>query len=199
MSGRDLYKMIENLNHKIKKLDNQIKNKTFNIIPNTNTNIKTNTNTNTNTNIFRAYGIIYPKSYDKNKRYIGLLFDENFNDFTSENNEDIKNKLPFIKLSNGNNIINYSVNIDIDDNTLNQQIGSIGLGIKDKTTSKVRIIKGSKIIFDLDNKNSINNKININNTILYASESGEELCMIVELGPKCKIISSKSLIKILSI
>ena len=53
---------------------------------------------------------------------------------------------------------------EIDDNTLNQQIGSIGLGIKDKITSKVRIIKGSKIIFELNNKNSINNKITINNT-----------------------------------
>ena len=114
MSGGDLYKMIEKLNHKIKKLDNQVKNKNWNIIPETNKNF--------NNNIFRAYGIIYPKSYDKNKRYIGLLFDENFNDFTSENNEDIKNKLSFIKLSKGNNTINYSINIEIEDNILNQQL-----------------------------------------------------------------------------
>jgi hypothetical protein len=196
MSGGDLYKMIEKLNHKIKKLDNQVKNKNWNIIPETNKNF--------NNNIFRAYGIIYPKSYDKNKRYIGLLFDENFNDFTSENNEDIKNKLSFIKLSNGNNTINYSINIEIDDN-INQQIGSIGsigsiaLGIKEKSNSKVRIIKGSKILFELNNKNSINNKITINNTILYSSQPGEELCMIAELNSKSKIISSKSLIKILTI
>jgi hypothetical protein len=197
MSNRDLYKMIENLNYKIKKLDNQIKNKNFNIIP---SNIKNSSQNISNT--FKAYGILYPKTYDKNKRYIGLLFDENFNDFSSENNSNTTTKLPFIKLSSGSNIINYSLNIEIDNN-INQNnqthIYSISLGIKEKSNSKVRIIKGSKVFFDLNNKNIINNKITINNTILYSSQLGEELCMVVELGPKCKINSSKSLIKILTL
>ncbi len=196
MSNRDLYKMIENLNYKIKKLDTQIKNKNFNIIP---SNVKNSTQN--ITNIFKAYGILYPKTYDKNKRYVGLLFDENFNDFSSDNNSNTTSKLSFIKLSNGSNIINYSLNIDIDNNiqTQNNPVYSISLGIKEKSNSKVRIIKGSKIFFESNNKNIINNKITINNTILYSSQLGEELCMIVELGPKCKINSSKSLIKILTL
>ena len=194
MSNRDLYKMIENLNYKIKKLDTQMKNKNFNIIPSNTKNIS---------NTFKAYGIQYPKTYDKNKRYTGLLFDENFNDFSSENNSNTTTKLPFIKLSNGSNVINYSLNIEIDSNIISQNnqfnIYSISLGIKEKSNSKVRIIKGSKVFFDLNNKNIINNKITINNTILYSSQLGEELCMIVELGSKCKINSSKSLIKILTL
>ncbi len=196
MSNRDLYKMIENLNYKIKKLDTQVKNKNFNIMP---SNLKNSTQN--ITNIFKAYGILYPKTYDKNKRYVGLLFDENFNDFSSDNNSNTTSKLSFIKLSNGSNIINYSLNIDIDNNiqSPNNPVYSISLGIKEKSNSKVRIIKGSKIFFESNNKNIINNKITINNTILYSSQSGEELCMIVELGPKCKINSSKSLIKILTL
>ncbi len=200
MSNRDLHKMIENLNYKIKKLDTQIKNKNFNIIP-TSTNSKNTSNT---SNLFKAYGILYPKTYDKNKRYVGLLFDENFNDFSSENNSNTTTKLPFIKLSNGSNIINYSLNIDIENNlnnlnNSNTQVYSISLGIKEKSNSKVRIIKGSKVFFESNNKNIINNKITINNTILYSSQLGEELCMVVELGSKCKINSSKSLIKILTL
>ncbi len=194
MSNRDLYKMIENLNYKIKKLDTQIKNKNFNIIPSNTKNSSPNTS-----NTFKAYGILYPKTYDKNKRYVGLLFDENFNDFSTDNNSNTMNKLPFIKLSNGSNVINYSLNIDIDNSSSNTQVYSISLGIKEKTNSKVRIIKGSKVFFDSNNKNIINNKITINNTILYSSQLGEELCMIVELGSKCKINSSKSLIKILTL
>lgn len=199
MSTRDLYKMIENLNHKIKKLDSQVKNKNFNLLPNP---IKS-----SNQTIFRAYGINYPKTYDKNKKYVGLLFDENFNDFTSENNDSSNSKIPFIKLSNGNNIINYSFIVDIEDNKLTNQfaiqsiqsnlMSSISLGIREKSNSKVKIIKGSKITFDI--KNQINNKIVINNTIIYNSNAGEELCMIAELNPKCKINSGKSLFKILTI
>lgn len=195
MSNRDLYKMIENLNHKIKKLDTQIKNKNFNIIP-SNTNYK-----NSNSYQFKAYGIVYPKTFDKNKRYVGLLFDENFNDFSSDNNTNSVTRLPFIKLSLGSNIINYSISIEIEENKLTSQtqVYSIALGIKEKSNGKVRIIKGSKIFFDFNNKNISNNKITINNTILYMSQSGEELCIIVELGSKCKINSSKSLIKILTL
>lgn len=190
MSTRDLYKMIENLNHKIKKLDAQVKNKNFNLGSNSKTSCST---------YFRAYGIAYPKTFDKNKKYVGLLFDENFNDFTSENNLDSNSKLPFIKLSYGKNIINYSISVDIDDIQNNKNnICSLSLGIKEKSNSKVRIIKGSKLTWD-SKIQSQSNKVVINNTIIYSSQLGEELCMIVELNPKCKINSSKSLFKILTI
>lgn len=191
MSTKDLYKMIDNLNLKINKLDSMVKNKKFSLGTGSVSKIS-------NPSLFRAYGINYPKIFDKNKKYIGLLFNENFNDFTSDNNLNSDSKLSFIKLSNGNNIINYSINVDIDESKFNNlnNICSVSLGIKEKFNSKVRIIKGSKISWDIK---SNSNKIVINNTIIYNSQLGEELCIIAELNPKCKINSSKSLFKILTI
>ncbi len=214
MSNRDLYKMIDNLNHKIKKLDYQIKNKNFTFLPSNNGNNNKQQIISNSINNFKAYGINYPKTYDKNKKYIGLLFDENFNDFSSDNNNNSGEKLPFIKLSGGNNIINYSLAIEIDNSSIENYINhkkslnniitpenySVSLGIREKSNSKVRIIKGSKLLFDLTEKNPIiGDKITINNTILYLSKPGEELCMIVELGSKFKILPGKSLIKILTL
>jgi hypothetical protein len=185
-NNKDLYKLIENLNLKIKKLDTQIKSKPISSL----NNIQNNT-------IIKAYSISYPNNHDKNKKYIGLMFDENFDDFSTETNISSKNKSPFIKLKKGNNIINYSLCLDID-NFNSNQLNYICLGIKDKTSSKVRIIKGSKYIFNLNNKYQIiNDKLIINNTIIYMSDNNEELCMITDLTSKSKINSSKSLIKIL--
>jgi hypothetical protein len=128
------------------------------------------------------------------------MFDDNFNDFSSETNDKSKNKISFLKLRKANNIINYSLCIDVNELSSTQTVNSICLGIREKNSSKVRLIKGSKYIFDLTNKSIIfNDKIIINNTIIYMSEDAEELCMIADLNPKCKINSSKSLIKILSL
>jgi hypothetical protein len=191
MSNKDLYKMIDNLNLKINKLDTLVKNKNFSLETRSITKMS-------NQSLFRAYGINYPKIFDKNKKYIGLLFNENFNDFTSDNNLNSDSKLSFIKLLNGNNVINYSINVDIDESKFNNlnNICSVSLGIKEKFNSKVRIIKGSKMSWDIK---SNSNKIVINNTIIYNSQLGEELCIIAELNPKCKINSAKSLFKILTI
>jgi hypothetical protein len=188
MSNKELYKLIENLNIKIKKLDNQIKNKSI-------------INKSTSNTILKAYSISYPKNHDNNKKYIGLLFNENFDDFSTDDNKSSNNKISFIKLLKGNNIINYSLCIDINEINLSQQItNSIYLGIKDKISSKIRIIKGSKCNFDLNNKYLIiNDKIIINNTIIYTSNDNDELCMIIDINSKYKINSSKSLIKILSL
>ncbi len=196
MNNKDLHKLIEGLNTKIKKLENQIKNNTIGIV---NKNIPVN-NVNTTQSQIKAYSISYPKYHDKNKKYIGLMFDDNFNDFSSESNDKSKNKVSFLKLRKGNNIINYSISIDISDVPTNQTINSVCLGIREKNSSKVRLIKGSKYIFDLSNRSNIyNDKITINNTIIYMSEDLEELCMIADLSSKCKILQSKSLIKIMSL
>lgn len=190
MNNKDLQKLIEGLNTKIKKLENQLKNQTIGIV---NKNIPS-------TCLIKAYSISYPKNHDKNKKYIGLMFDDNFNDFSSESNDKSKNKVPFIKLRKSNCVINYSVCIDINDIPSSPTINSICLGIREKNSSKVRLIKGSKYVFDLSNKSIIlNDKITINNTIIYMSEDFEELCMIADLNSKCKINASKSLIKIFSL
>ncbi len=194
MNNKDLHKLIDGLNTKIKKLENQIKNNTINIV-----NKNTPVNSPSQSQI-KAYSISYPKYHDKNKKYIGLIFDDNFNDFSSESNIGSKNKVSFLKLRKGNNIINYSICIDISDIPTNQTINSVCLGIREKNSSKVRLIKGSKYIFDLANKSNIyNDKITINNTIIYMSEDLEELCMIADLNSKCKINQSKSLFKIMSL
>ncbi len=192
MSNKDLHKLIEGLNIKIKKLDSQVKSNIINIV---NRNPISNTSS-----VIKAYTISYPKNHDKNKKYIGLMFDDNFNDFSSDSNEKSKNKTSLIKMKRGNNIINYSVTIDLDEVSNISNTNSICLGIKEKNSSKVKIIKGSKYIFDISNKSTIiGNKIILNNTIIYMSQDGEELCMIADLNFKCKIIQSKSLIKILTL
>ena len=190
MNNKDLHKLIEGLNTKIKKVENQVKNKTIEIV---NKNIP-------KISLIKGYSISYPKNNDKNKKYIGLLFDDNFNDFSSESKDKSKSKLSFIKLKKSNCIINYSICVDVIEISSIPTLNSVCLGIREKNSSKVRLIKGSKCIFDLANKSIIlNDKIIINNTIIYMSEDSEELCMIADLNCKCKINSSKSLIKIFSL
>jgi hypothetical protein len=198
MNNKDLHKLIEGLNTKIKKLESQVKNNTINIV---------NKHTPNNQNYIvghpssiKAYSISYPKNHDKSKKYIGLMFDDNFNDFSTDSDPKSKNKISFIKMKKANNIINYSICVDIMEIPTNSCVHSISLGIREKNSSKVRLIKGSKYSFDLSNKDNIfGDKLIINNTIIYMSEESEELCMIADLSPKCKINHSKSLIKIMSL
>jgi hypothetical protein len=97
-------------------------------------------------------------------------------------------------------IINYSIQIEIlnDGNKKNKHNNSISLGIKSKNDSKINIIKGSKCLFNFSNIND-NNKIQINNTVLYMGNGDEELCMIGEFYFNYNIIFQKSIIKILFI
>ncbi len=104
-SFQNLNKLIENLNLKIKKLDGELKSKPVKLSYQTNQNKNIN-NPNLSV-IIKAYSISHPRPVDQNKKYIGLMFDENFNDFTSENSGGSNNKISFIKLKPGNNIINY--------------------------------------------------------------------------------------------
>jgi hypothetical protein len=170
---KDIYKLIDNLKIRIKKLDTLRRNSYF----------------------IKSYNISLPTH--NNKIFIGLLFDENFNDFCT-NSENSNTKISFIKLK-GSTIINYSLLLLIDKIPEVHTICSICFGIK-TDQSKVRIIKGSKYIFDISNKNNlVNNQIIINNTIIYSANMHDELCMIAVLHDKCKIITKKSIIKVYTI
>jgi hypothetical protein len=205
---KNLYKLIDELNQQIKKLDNG----NFKIEPK----IKTKTiikpivkSISNNSNIINSYSLIYTKN-NTNKKYVALFFDENNNIYDSDNSIKINsnNLKSFIKLTKSNILINYLISIELEEIPTKSFIGCIFFGIKTNSSSKVKIIKGSKIHFDFINYPISNNKINISNTILYNSlscnnyenyENYENLCMIVNLPEYANINSSKSILKILSL
>lgn len=131
------------------------------------------------------------------KKYIGLLFDSNFNNFESDDNSGNKNLIPFIKLHKSNIIINYNIQLELKHIVLTSVICSIALGIKNKSESKIKIIKGTRQIFDIYNSKIIMGSINLSNTSIYMAEGNEELFMVANLNSVCKINSKKSLIKLL--
>jgi hypothetical protein len=197
---KKLYNQIDKLNNKIKKLESS-----FNIkksIENTNSNLP---NNNFKSSALLSYRIHLPKETYSNKKYIGLMFDNNLNNYNSDdnlNNSDeknigSKNLSSFIKLNKSNIIMNYSIQLEIDFTPIDTILCSIALGIRTIIDSKIRIIKGTKYTFDLTNSNIINNKFIITNNILYSSEDGEELCIIADFGSNCIINSKKSIIKLL--
>ena len=146
-------------------------------------------------NKIKTYRISLPKKYSK--KYIGLLFDDSFNDNVSDEKSDtdyIKQK-SILRLDNDcNYIINYSIQLKIESSNLNEN-SFFSLGIKEKNNKNIRIIKGSKQQFN-NKAMVINNSILVNNTIIFTSENDQELCLIAEIGPDVKIINKKSLIKI---
>jgi len=172
---KNLYKLIDGLNNKIKKLEN---------------------NKIRSQSIIESYRIHYPKENLSNKKYIGLLFDNNINNFDCDNNSDEKPLSSFIKLKKSNILINYYIQLELDSTPLSSVICSISIGIKTKSESKIKIIKGTKQYFDLSNNLIINNRITISNTIVYMSDLGEELCIIGEFNSCCIPNSKKSLLKI---
>ncbi len=150
------------------------------------------------TNKIKAFRISLPQKYSK--KYIGLLFDDCDNDDYSDNELDsnTSTKKSFIKLSNYSNyIVNYSIHLKIETNNI-IDYSFFSIGIKEKNNKNIRIIKGSKQQFI--NKNiAINNNIIINNTVIFSSDKEQELCLIAELGSDVKVISKKSIIKIVQI
>lgn len=209
---KNIYKSIDGLNNKIKKLEN-----IFSHITNDKSNdleyylvddVKKNSLSHTQniTSFLESYQIVHPKETYSAKKYIGLMFDSNFNNFESDDNTGNKNLIPFIKLGkkeNGNKniIINYLVQFELNYTPLSSNICSLAIGIKTKSDSKIKIIKGSKHIFDLANTPNLSksNYYTISNIIIYGCENiqEEELCMIVDIGNSCKVNSKKSFIKLL--
>ena len=185
-----LFKLVDNLNIKIKKLENYCKNKqSINKM-----------------NIISTYRISYPQITNKNsKKIVGLLFDQNFlKDLNSESDDVLSdsNKLSFIKLKKCNYIINYSITLKI--NTIIKEscidtISTFSLGIRELNgNNKIKIIKGSKFQCDIT-LNTIDGYIIINNTIIYDSVDIQELCLITTLSKYCNIINKKSIIKVLTL
>jgi len=201
----DIYNLIDNLKSHIKKLDinkNHIKNNDHKDHEKTH-----------KLNIMKTFRVCNPCNI-KNKKYIGLLFDNNFDQLKDDEDINIENCASFIKLKRSNNIINYSITFDIKEELPIDTTGTLlsnilkdettcnyclTLGIKDKKSSKIRIIKGSKNIFNLSTVVIVNNKFIVNSTILYSSNDDDELCLIAELDDKLTVNSKKSLIKILMI
>ena len=105
-----------------------------------------------------------------NKKYIGLQFNDNFNNNINDNKT-------FIKLKEKNNIISYYLTIKIDDNYKNnKEYFSFSLGIK--INNKIKTIKNSKTFYSLNN--IIENQITVSNTSIYSSKENQELCLIVK-------------------
>ena len=193
-NSQNLYKLIDNLKNKIKNLD-KIKSfdkfKTFD---------KSGLNKNicVTNSVINSYRIFNPKNNTTNKKYMALLFDDNFNDFESDSSNNNKNLMSFIKLSSGNIIINYSIIIEISSKPKQNTYCSLALGIKSIYDGKIKIIKGSKYVFD-SSLDTIEDKIQINNTLLYVCSEDEELCIISEFYNTCSVNYKKSLIKTLNL
>lgn len=195
--NKNLYKLIEDLNQQIKKLDdsnlsieskNKIKNKTKTIIkpiP---------------LNPIHIYSLVYIKN-NTDKKYVALFFDENNYLYDSDNSQKINNNnlLSFIKLNKSNILINYYILIELEQVPKNSTQCCIFIGIKTNSSTKIKIIKGSKIQYDLSTCPISNNKIYISNTIIHNSSSDENLCIIVNLPQCANINNSKSIIKILQL
>lgn len=188
---KKLYKQINDLNNKIKKLENVVGNKKQS------QNYKNIYNNYKSTLL--SYRVHFPKETYSNKKYIGLKFNDNFNEFDSDEKSNTKNLLSFIKLIKSNVIINYTIQLELNYTPLNSIPCSIAIGIKTTTDSKIKIIKGTKYNFDLLNANTIENKLVISNNVLYSAEDNEELCIIADFdsGSNCVVDNKKSIIKLL--
>jgi hypothetical protein len=198
---KKLYNQIDKLNNKIKKLELSINDKKQNFLTHPN---KTLSNQTSKSSLI-SYRIHFPKDSYSNKKYIGLKFESNLNDYDSDEKSLDKNLIPFIKLLKSNVIINYNILLELNFTPIESILCTIAVGIKSQLTtdSKIRIIKGTKFIFDLAGSNIIDNKLNITNNILYCANENDELCMIIDFdcgsNSNCIINSKKSIIKLLFI
>lgn len=181
MSNNQISKLVENLKTKIKKLETQTKINKLN-----------------GSNEIQTYRIHTPITINSSKKYVGLLFSNNYE--SSSDITDSKDSISFIKLGKNNNIINYSITLKVESKNKDierDNISTFSLGIRDGN-NKIKIIKGSKVQYDI-NKDTIDGHIIINNTILYEALENQELCLIVNISKKCTLVNKKSIIKILNL
>lgn len=173
MSNNQITKLVDNLKNKIKKLET----KTAKI------------------NEIQTYRIHTPNPNNSSKKYVGLLFNNNYESSTeiSDSNDSIS----FIKLGKNNNIINYSITLKVDNKDTKDNICTFSLGIRDGN-NKIKIIKGSKVQYDIM-KDAVDGNIIVNNTTLYEALENQELCLIANISKKCSLINKKSIIKILNL
>ena len=175
-NDNDIYKLLESNNEKIKILENYNQK-----------NLK-----------IRIFNIYSPTSEDNSKKFLGLLFNENNNlkkNFNNNETDIIKNK-SFIKLNKNINLINYSISFKNNDKD-NNSTCNIYIGIKDKKTNKINLLKGGRSTYN--NRLIVDDNIIINYTTLYVSEINDELCILINLNTKFKIINDKSILRIINL
>lgn len=194
---KNLYKLIDGLNNKIKNLELCQEKNQNNINKNNINRQQKEESKNVLASKIESYRIQSSNEIVSTKKYIGLMFDSNFNNFETDENSGNKNLSTFIKLPKSNIIINYLIQLELNYTPLSSTICSIALGIRSKTDYKIKIIKGTRQIFDITNCHVILGTINLTNTTIYMSEGDEELCMIADLGSVSKVNPRKSLIKLL--
>ena len=189
MNKDDINKLLENLKSEIRKMDILCKKKS-------------------QLSEINTFRISSPSINNKNsnKRYIGLLFDNEFNQLinseeTGQNST--TNKKSFLKLKRSNYIINYCVTIKIDEQEINN-FCFISLGIRDENSSdftsgnKIHMIKGSRQKFSIKHL-LVDGMITIKDTIIYQAEENQQLCLIANFGKKNKLLENKSILKIYSL
>ena len=176
MNNNQISKMVDNLKNKIKKIEHNNK-----ILK---------------SNQMQTYRIHTPTT-NNSKKYMGLLFNNSYDNSTEIT--DSKNSINFIKLYKHNNIINYSITIKVDTKNIkdNDTICTFSLGIRDGN-NKIKIIKGSKVQYDIK-KDVIDGVIIVNNTTMYEASNNQELCLIANIGKNCSLVNKKSIIKILNL
>lgn len=201
---KNLYKLIDGLNNKIKNLESDIlirsgneKNKLTIVNEYTNGNEKDIKSNGDIKSKIESYKILSPSDFVSTKKYIGLMFDNNFNNFETDENSGGKNLLSFIPIPKSNIVINYFIQLELNYTPLTSVICSLALGIRSKSDSKIKIIKGTRQIFDVSNCTCILGTINLTGNSIYMCGGDEELCMIGDLGNICKVNPKKSLIKLL--
>ena len=140
---------------------------------------------------FMTKKINIPSNLDKNKKYIGLQFNDDFEKNTIDNNKS------FIKIIKQNHIINYHINIKLDKcYEKSKEYFSFTLGIKEN--NKIKPIKSSRTFCRLDS--AIDKQLTISNTTIYLSNKNQELCLIAEFPSNCgKISFEKGILNVLSL
>jgi len=177
MNNNQLSKLVDNLKNKIKKIEAQART--------------------TKNNEIQTYRIHVPISNNSSKKYVGLLFNNNYEASTEITSS--RDSISFIKLNKYNNIINYSITLKIDskDTRDKDNICTFSLGVRDGN-NKIKIIKGGKVQYDVT-KDVVDGNIIVNNTTIYESLENQELCLIANISKKCTLINKKSIIKILNL
>ena len=135
--------------------------------------------------------ITTPHNLDKNKKYIGLQFSDNFEKNNNDNNKS------FITLRTKYHIITYFLNIKLEKiNQNSKEYFTFTLAIKEN--NKIKPIKNSRSYCKLDS--AINNYLTISNTTIYLSNEKQELCLIAEFPLNCENFSfERAILNILSL